>query len=111
MAEITGMGQKASHWLTFPLCHPHHAELHAGIKTWEMKNGRQIDHVASTLERLYGSLAQEPAAPKETVDDFEAWASRHGHHGTLEPYFRNFRMWLEGRRKAELEAQILRSRK
>lgn len=51
---ISGAGQKASDWLTFALCARDHADLHAGIKTWEMRYGRQIDHVTKTLEKLYG---------------------------------------------------------
>jgi len=54
MAGLTGAGQKASDMLTIPLCPAEHALLHSDIKAWEMRNGRQIDHVTRTLERLYG---------------------------------------------------------
>ena len=54
MANLTGAGQKASDWLTIPLCQPDHNMLHSDMPMWEMRNGRQIDHVTKTLERLYG---------------------------------------------------------
>lgn len=54
MANLTGAGQKASDWLTIPLHPDEHALLHKDIKAWERANGRQIDHVCKTLERLYG---------------------------------------------------------
>ena len=53
MANVTGAGQKASDWLTIPLSPEEHALLHKDIKAWEMRNGRQIDHVCQTLHRLY----------------------------------------------------------
>mgnify|MGYP001612343488 CR=1 FL=1 len=53
MTPITGAGQKASDWLTMPLCRTDHADLHADIPMWEMRYGRQIDHVVATLNRLY----------------------------------------------------------
>lgn len=53
MSPITGGGQKASDWLTMPMCAACHRELHAGKETWEMRYGRQIDHVVATLDRLY----------------------------------------------------------
>lgn len=54
MSPITGAGQKASDWLTIPLDPDEHRLLHADIKAWEMRNGRQIDHVTRVLETLYG---------------------------------------------------------
>lgn len=54
MANLTGAGQKCSDWLTIPLDPAEHELLHRDIKAWEMRNGRQIDHVTRTLERLYG---------------------------------------------------------
>jgi len=54
MANLTGGGQKCSDWLTIPLDPAEHELLHRDIKAWEMRNGRQIDHVTRTLERLYG---------------------------------------------------------
>lgn len=54
MAPITGAGHKASDWLTLPLCQRDHADLHADIPLWEMRYGRQIDHIVKTLGRLYG---------------------------------------------------------
>lgn len=53
MAPITGGSLKASDWLTFPLCRADHENLHADIPVWEMRYGRQIDHVVRTLARLY----------------------------------------------------------
>ena len=51
---ITGLGKRASDWLTFSLCGVCHANLHSGIKSWEMAHGAQITHVVETLDRLYG---------------------------------------------------------
>ena len=53
MANLTGAGQKSSDYFTIPLHPEEHALLHSNIKAWEMRNGRQIDHVAATLEKLY----------------------------------------------------------
>lgn len=54
MANLTGAGQRCSDWLTIPLDPAEHTLLHKDIKAWELRNGRQIDHVTRTLERLYG---------------------------------------------------------
>lgn len=54
IANISGMGQRASDWLAFPLCRADHADLHANVPLWEMRYGRQIDHATATLEELYG---------------------------------------------------------
>lgn len=54
-AGLTGLAAKCSDWFTIPLCPPCHDEFHRdGRMTWEMRHGRQVDHVAATLERLYG---------------------------------------------------------
>lgn len=54
MANLTGGGQRASDWLTIPLCRRDHEDLHRDIPMWEMRYGKQIDHVTKTLQRLYG---------------------------------------------------------
>ena len=52
----TGMGKKASHFETIPLCHKHHrtgghgVALHAGVQTWEAKFGKQTDLLKETLQ-------------------------------------------------------------
>lgn len=52
---ITGVGQKCSDWFVVPLCPPCHSDFHReGRALWEMRNGQQLDHVAQTLEMLYG---------------------------------------------------------
>lgn len=69
---ISGGSQKASDWFTIPLCPRCHRELHAGIKTWEMRYKAQIYHVANTLQRLYetddfcsaGKLQRRGPAPR-----------------------------------------------
>lgn len=53
MAPITGGSLKASDWLTFALCRRDHEDLHRDVPMWEMRYGRQIDHVCRTLDRLY----------------------------------------------------------
>ena len=54
-AGLTGIGQKCSDWFTIPLCPPCHDSFHRqGRMKWEMQNGPQVDHVAQTLELLYG---------------------------------------------------------
>lgn len=53
-ADFCGLGLRASDWFTFPLCHIHHAELHADKRHWEMVYGNQADHVDATLDQLYG---------------------------------------------------------
>ena len=54
-AGLTGVGAKCSDWFTIPLCPAHHDEFHRdGRMTWEMRHGLQVDHVAQTLEVLYG---------------------------------------------------------
>jgi len=54
LGDLVGGGQKVSDWLTIPLCRRDHTDLHSNIKLWEMRYGRQIDHVTRTLEALYG---------------------------------------------------------
>lgn len=56
MANLTGAGQKCSDWLVIPLDPAEHELLHKDIRAWEMRNGRQIDHVTNVLETLYGRM-------------------------------------------------------
>ncbi len=53
----TGMGQRASHFETIPLCWNHHsAQGHDGFhkypETWQLKHGRELD----LLEQVRGML-------------------------------------------------------
>lgn len=53
-----GMGQRASHYETIPLCRFHHQDgghgvaIHAGKKTWEAKFGTEL----ALLEKVRGIL-------------------------------------------------------
>jgi hypothetical protein len=53
-----GMGLKAPHYKTIPLCHIHHRTgglgiaIHAGTKTWEKEFGEQEMLLGRTLEML-----------------------------------------------------------
>jgi hypothetical protein len=53
-----GMGQRASHYNTIPLCPEHHrtggygVAIHAGQKTFEAQNGTEIELLRLTLEKL-----------------------------------------------------------
>jgi len=53
-----GAGQRASDYLTIPLCPDHHTQggsgvaIHAGQKTWEALYGSELDHLADTIRRL-----------------------------------------------------------
>ena len=55
-----GMGQRASHYETIPLCPRHHRAgghgiaIHAGKKTWEENYGSEIDHLEKTTRTLGG---------------------------------------------------------
>ena len=50
---LSGAGQKCSDMFTIPLAPEIHSEFHSqGRTTWEMKYGRQADHLADTLSRL-----------------------------------------------------------
>lgn len=53
----TGMGQRASHFETIPLCWNHHSAqgqdgFHKYPETWQMKHGRELD----LLEQVRGML-------------------------------------------------------
>jgi len=53
----TGMGQRASHYQTIPLCFHHHSAqgqdgFHKQPETWQMKHGRELD----LLEQVRGML-------------------------------------------------------
>jgi hypothetical protein len=52
-----GMGQKASHFETIPLCFHHHSAqgqdgFHKYPETWQLKHGRELD----LLEQVRGML-------------------------------------------------------
>lgn len=51
-----GMGQRASHYETFPLCHYHHQGSmgihHMGTKAWQAMFGRELDFVNEVNARL-----------------------------------------------------------
>lgn len=53
-----GMGQRASHYDTIPLCHRHHrtgghgVAIHAGKRTWEKNHGTETEHLQRTREAL-----------------------------------------------------------
>lgn len=51
---------KESDFLSMPICHQHHMELHAGVQEWEATFGLQPLHIARTLERAIreGVLSQ-----------------------------------------------------
>lgn len=53
----TGMGQRASHYETIPLCYHHHSAMgvdgfHKHPETWQMKHGRELQ----LLEQVRGML-------------------------------------------------------
>ena len=55
--EGQGMAQRASNWLTVPLCDKHHANsspdgIHGGRKAWRLAQVGEMDALADTLERL-----------------------------------------------------------
>jgi hypothetical protein len=53
--DVCGMGLKAADLFSFPICQPHHANLHSDIPLWEMRYGKQWAHVEATILRLmYG---------------------------------------------------------
>ena len=53
-----GMGQRASHFLTVPLCSDHHTDggegvaFHASPRQFEALYGTELDLLARTIERL-----------------------------------------------------------
>lgn len=48
-----GTGTKAHDIFTFPLCRPHHDELHRDPRSWAQKHGSQIAHVVKTLDMAF----------------------------------------------------------
>lgn len=54
-----GMAQRASHFLTIPLCHAHHqtgghgVAIHAGQSTFERIYGSEAELLAATLKILF----------------------------------------------------------
>lgn len=53
-----GMGQRASHFDTIPLCAAHHrtgghgVAIHAGKRTWEARHGPEIEWLEHVRSRL-----------------------------------------------------------
>lgn len=53
-----GMGQRASHYDTIPLCHFHHrtgghgVAIHAGKRTWEEKFGTELELLEKVRRKL-----------------------------------------------------------
>ena len=57
--EGQGMGQRASHWLTCPLCEAHHANsspdgIHGQRRAWKLAGVDEMDALSDTIERIYG---------------------------------------------------------
>lgn len=57
--EGQGMGQRASHWLTVPLCDRHHANSspdgwHGQRRAWKRAGLTEVDALADTIMRLNG---------------------------------------------------------
>jgi len=55
--EGQGMGQRASNWLTVPLCERHHANSsrdgwHGEREAWKRAGLDEMDALADTIERL-----------------------------------------------------------
>lgn len=55
--EGQGMAQRASSWLTVPLCDRHHANsspdgIHGQRKAWKLAQLDEIDALSDTIERL-----------------------------------------------------------
>lgn len=55
--EGQGMAQRASNWLTVPLCEKHHANysvdgIHGQRMAWKRAGVNEMDALADTLERL-----------------------------------------------------------
>lgn len=48
--------RKSSDLQTIPLCHKHHAELHAGKETWARKYGEDHEYLAVVADALAGEL-------------------------------------------------------
>jgi hypothetical protein len=53
-----GMGQRASHYDTIPLCPCHHRQgpvgvaIHSGKRTWEQRHGTELELLERTRELL-----------------------------------------------------------
>lgn len=59
LREGQGMAQRASNWLTVPLCDRHHSNasadgIHGQRRAWKLAQVDEIDALADTLERIYG---------------------------------------------------------
>ena len=57
LREGVGMSQRASNYLTVPLCDRHHANhsldgIHGGRKAWKLAQVGEMDALAWTIERL-----------------------------------------------------------
>jgi len=55
--EGQGMGQRAPHFLTIPLCPEHHVggvSIHCSKRRFEAIYGCELDLLNQTLERLFG---------------------------------------------------------
>ena len=57
LREGQGMAQRASNWLTVPLCDKHHSNaspdgIHGQRRAWKLAQGDEIDALADTIERL-----------------------------------------------------------
>ena len=59
-----GVGQRASDYLTIPLCQEHHrtggqgVAIHAGQRQWESLYGSELDLLAETISRLRDEWAR-----------------------------------------------------
>ena len=57
LREGQGMAQRASHFLTIPLCDAHHANsspdgIHGQRRAWKLAGVGEMDGLADTIERL-----------------------------------------------------------
>ncbi len=57
--EGQGMAQRASNWLTVPLCDRHHANssvdgIHGQRRAWKLAGVDEMDALADTLKNLMG---------------------------------------------------------
>lgn len=57
LREGQGMAQRASNWLTVPLCDKHHANssqdgIHGQRRAWKLARVDEMDALADTIERL-----------------------------------------------------------
>lgn len=57
LREGHGMAQRASHFLTIPLCDTHHANsspdgIHGQRRAWKLAGVGELDGLADTIERL-----------------------------------------------------------